>query len=35
MCIRDSLNTAIASIKADGTLDSILKKWGLQTPVAP
>lgn len=29
------LNTAIASIKADGSLADILKKWGLETQVAP
>ena len=29
------LNTAIASIKADGTLDNILNKWGLDTQVRP
>ncbi|EZI28291.1 ABC transporter substrate-binding protein [Pseudomonas extremaustralis] len=31
----ERLNTAIASIKADGTLNSILKKWGLEAQVTP
>ncbi|WP_338487257.1 ABC transporter substrate-binding protein [Pseudomonas trivialis] len=31
----ERLNSAIASIKADGSLDSILKKWGLDTQVRP
>ena len=31
----ERLNTAIASIKADGSLDSILKKWGLDNQVRP
>ncbi|MEE1865845.1 ABC transporter substrate-binding protein [Pseudomonas auratipiscis] len=30
-----SLNKAIASIKADGTLEAILKKWGLDSQVTP
>ncbi|MNC80542.1 Bacterial extracellular solute-binding protein, family 3 [compost metagenome] len=29
----ERLNQAIASIKADGTLASILKKWGLDAQV--
>lgn len=31
----ERLNQAIASIKADGTLDAILKKWGLDAQVQP
>jgi len=27
--LRDDINTALASLKADGTIDRILKKWKL------